>query len=113
MKRSYFIGLSVSLAVALGTIGVKAAFTKYPGIGDFLLFSQIVELLPRRAIDGIYSLDLDLRVVAYIAKAAFAAVFFTLLHLALSKRPRLQSPVSIGCSIVALTAMSLGEAVVA
>ena len=113
MTRRFSVGLAFSLVVAVVTIAAKSALTKYPGLGDFLLFSLVADILPSRLNDGIYAVNLDLRVISYIAKATLAAVLYTVLFLSTKKKPLLQMPVSVGVCALVLLSMSLGEAVVA
>lgn len=105
MKRPYLTGLGVAVAAAIVTIAVKSAFTKYPGVGDFLVFYYFGEMLP--PVWAGYG-----RIVLYVAKILCSVGIFSAFYIGLKRFPRFRFPIAVGLTVAALVAMSFGEAVV-
>jgi hypothetical protein len=97
MTRSYIIGLGASAAGSILTLMVKSSITKYPGLGDFLLFSAV----PGSGIG-----------VLYVAKTLLAMLLFTVFF-PLFRDARIRFCVALAITVLILVVMSLGEAVIA
>jgi hypothetical protein len=104
MKRDYLLGLATVVFVALATLTVKSLVSRYPGVGDFWLLDGVGELLPRR-------LEVDGRLVLWLAKIVGAAALFTGLFFALARIGDRRLLVALGLSTLTLVGMSLGDVV--
>ncbi len=105
MKKPYIIGLGVVVLASVTTLGIKAAITKYPGTGDFMLFYCVGEMRPER-------LGIESHVLFWLSKVLFSLVLFSILYFGLKKCGKARLPIAAVFTVLTLISMSLGEAVV-
>ncbi len=104
MRAWFAVGGAVSIAVSVVTVFIKSAISRYPGVGDFLVFN----LLPE-SVQGRFHLC-----ALYLAKAALALCAYGLAYALLRwMRPFVRTANAAAISGILSACLSLGEAVVA
>ena len=101
IKITYVIGVGISVATSAITLAGKLFLTKYPGMGDFMLFYLTSAVTQSGGIR-----------VLFVAKALFAALLFSLFYLLLRIREQVRFYVSLALTVITLIVMTFGEAVV-
>ncbi len=101
MKRAYFPGLLISMAVAAASIGVELALESRGGWGNFLLFSVLPESSQRFG-----------QLVMFVAKPIPVGLAYSIVYFCLLRLPNFRIPAAVLVASVGAIVMCFGDVVV-
>jgi hypothetical protein len=104
MSRPFLIGVVSSALIGAVSVGVKGLITRYPGIGDIIVFSILPPVLQE---GGRGRLSLA------VTKAVLAVLVFVVGYWLIPGSEKKKGAVSAAIAIACMLAMSFGRLVVA